>query len=183
MPKLTHSKSGDPVSTVHPQRPLKTPSYRAHHQIFLVALQIYREGQKYKHGDPGHQNALWVHARPDVFGEGELSQEAGSFAFFMLGVEVMITDRINKLLVVSSQLKKSILVDRVEQKEDHVIVYIQEVRGIQSEEQKMIFSRCVTDSANYFCPTVTTAHSNQLYLRARTGHRREESEACPGPDL
>lgn len=101
----------------------------------------------------------------------------------MLGVDVMITDRINKLIIVSSQLKYSVLVNRVEQKEDHVLVYIEEVRGIQSEEQKMIFSRCVTDSANCFCPTVTTAHTYQLYLRDRTGRRCEESEACPGPDL
>lgn len=31
---------------------------------------------------------------------------------------------------VSSQLKGALLVDRVEQKEDHVLVYIREVRGI-----------------------------------------------------
>lgn len=139
--------------------------------------------EQYKHGDPGYQNALWIHSRPDVFGDGELLQETGSSALFMSGADVMITDRINKLIIVSSQLKKSLLVDEVEQKADHVLVYIEEVRGIQSEEQKMIFSRCVTDSAICFCPTVTSTHAYHLYLRSRTGHRRDESEACPGPGL
>ena len=37
-----------------------------------------------------------------------------------------------QLNITSSQLKGALLVDRVEQKEDHILVYLQRVRGIHS---------------------------------------------------
>ena len=69
-----------------------------------------------------------------------------SFNFSIIHVGCWCHDnRITQLNIVSSQLKMTRLVDRVEQKEDHVLVYIQEVRRIHSEEQEMMISRFVTD--------------------------------------
>lgn len=39
---------------------------------------------------------------------------------------------VTHLNVMSSQLRGALLVDRVEEKEDHVMVYLQEVKGTRS---------------------------------------------------
>lgn len=51
---------------------------------------------------------------------------------FHLNSKVWCYDEgITQLNIITSQLQRALLVDRVEEKEDHVLMYIQEVRGIQ----------------------------------------------------
>lgn len=87
--------------------------------------------------------------------------------------------------MVCSQLKGALLVDRVEQKEDHVLVYLQEVRGLYREEQQMMQSRSFTDRAIFFffLPTVNEGHTHQPQLRAHPGAPSAEPEAGCGEDL
>ena len=81
---------------------------------------------------------------PDAKSLKDVSYEC-NFKLSIIHVGCWCHDEGTQLNIISSQIKIPGLVDRVEQKEDHVLVYIQEVRRIHSEEQEMVISRFVTD--------------------------------------
>lgn len=88
-----------------------------------------------------------------------------------------------KLSVVSSQLQRALLVDRVEQKQDHVMVYVREVRGIHSGVNGGHSPDLLLILSSVFPPTVTKGHSHPPQLRAHTGAPSAEPEASCGQDL
>uniref|UniRef100_A0A3Q3CXW5 Alpha-2-macroglobulin bait region domain-containing protein n=1 Tax=Haplochromis burtoni TaxID=8153 RepID=A0A3Q3CXW5_HAPBU len=74
--------------------------------------------------------------------------------------------KITELNIVFSQLKGAQLVDRVEQREDHVVVYLREVRGHHSEKyQMMIFvlvNECIVSFPVQLVKDTPVEHSLEL---------------------
>lgn len=74
--------------------------------------------------------------------------------------------KITELNIVFSQLKGAQLVDHVEQREDHVVVYLREVRGHHSEKyQMMIFvlvNECVVSFPVQLVKDTPVEHSLDL---------------------
>ena len=70
------------------------------------------------------------------------------------------------IFIVSSQLDEALLVDRVEQKEDHVLVYIQEVRDIQwgtiDEALQICYWSCRLFFFNQLSKDIAINHSLEL---------------------
>ncbi len=142
----------------------------------MVVLQIQWKGEQYQHGDPGYQNAVRICPSPRVFGECEFFNLNRKWIVFICHWWT------TQLILVFPQLKGALLVDRVEQKEDHVLVYLQEVRGIHSKEQ-IICSRFVTNVAFVFLSTANKGNTHQPHLRAHTAALSTEPEASCGQDL
>lgn len=61
--------------------------------------------------------------------------------------------------MISPQLKHAVLVDRIEQKDDHVLMYIKEVRGSHSGECQMRTSRSVRSCHLSLCPQLLSTIS------------------------
>lgn len=74
--------------------------------------------------------------------------------------------KISGINIVSSQLKGALLVDLVEQREDHVLVYLREVRGRHSGKyQMMIFvlvNECVVSFPVQLAKDTPVEHSLDL---------------------
>lgn len=80
--------------------------------------------------------------------------------------------------------------DRVEEKEDRVLVYIREVRGTHSQDQgirvfRFFFpdSLCHLSLSSSFFFTVTDGHTHPPQLGSDTGAPSAEHEASRGQDL
>lgn len=78
------------------------------------------------------------------------------------------------------QLKRSLLVDRVEKKEDRVLVYITEVRQIWWDSRPPVVLRVMT---SVFSPTAAEGHSNPPLFRPDPGGPSAEPETSYGQDL
>ena len=90
---------------------------------------------------------------------------------------------VTQLNIMSSQLKGAPLVDNVEQEEDHVLLYIREVRGIHSGQYYMMLFRFITIYVSVFLLTVTKDRGHQPQLRAHTGDPCAEPKASRDQDL
>lgn len=90
---------------------------------------------------------------------------------------------VTNMNVMFSQLKGAMLVDRVERKEDHLLVYIREVKGVHGGQYYMMILRFLTNYVSVFLPTVTKRHCHQSCFSIHTGDPSAEPEASCDQDL
>lgn len=90
---------------------------------------------------------------------------------------------VNRLNVISSQLKRAPSVSRVDVKNDHILVYIEEVRGFSSNKQWMLLLLLELILSSALLPIVTKRGETGTKLRACPGAPCGEPEASCGQDL
>lgn len=139
--------------------------------------QISWKGAHHQYDCSGFENALWVFPRSRLFGEGELLwcdlYPSVSLFFFC-------PCNINDL---SSQLRGSSQVDRVDIKDDHVLMYLTEVRWKPFPWHSIYRFCCIMSNMFVFLPTADITISFPHHPGHHTGAPSTESKASGGQNL
>lgn len=128
--------------------------------------QISWKGAHHQYDYSGFENALWVFSRSRLFGEGELlwcdlyPWRSCLICVPFLRLKVFCPCNVNDL---SSQLRGSSRVDRVDIKDDHVLLYLTEVRWkpLISLKYNGLHLKII-----YFAVSVSKAEIQKLLLRS-----------------